>query len=128
MLRQDGIAPAKHRATDTTGDSDTDQGQAAQRNLAAAAISEEEEPEDPATGGQDDAHGRTPPRATRAQLDTMRAKQERDEERQIGNLQRQGDTEEPLRKIIVVYYCSLPGRGKTSGRQGHGDRRAERRT
>ena len=86
----------------------------------AAAISEEETPEDPATGGQDDAHGRTPARVTRVQLDTMRAKQERDEERQMGNLQRHGGT-----LAANYYHGSLPGRGKTSGRQGHGDRRGK---
>ena len=37
----------------------------------------------------------------------MRAKRERDEERQMGNLQQHGDTEEPLREIttMVVYLA-----------------------
>ena len=38
-------------------------------------------------------------------MHTMRAKRERDEERQMDALQRHGDTEEPLRQIttMVVY-------------------------
>jgi len=38
-------------------------------------------------------------------MDTMRAKRERDEERQMENQQRHGDTQEPLRHIttMVVY-------------------------
>ena len=59
--------------------------------LTAASISEEEGAEDAATGGKDDAQGGVRTRATRAQLDTMRAKRERDE-LQMGNLQRHGDT------------------------------------
>jgi hypothetical protein len=57
--------PAKNRATET-GNLDTDQGQAAPRMyLLAAEINEVEEPEDPATGGQDNAYGGTQTRATR---------------------------------------------------------------
>ena len=78
----------------------TGQGGAAQRIYpTAAAISEEEK------SGQNDAHGMTPTRATRAQLDTMRANQEREQDRQKGELQRLSDTVEPLREIttMVIY-------------------------
>ena len=73
-----------------------------------AAISEE----DPAKGGQDDAQGGV---RTRAQMDTMRAKRERDE-LQMGNLQRHGDTEEPQREVttMVVY---LGVRNRTDDRE-----------
>ena len=84
----------------------TGQGGAAQRiYLKAAAISEEEKSGNTATGGQNDAHGMTPTRATRAQLDTMRANQEREQDRQKGEVQRLSDTVEPLRKIttMVIY-------------------------
>ena len=62
------------------------------------------ETEDPATGEQDDTQGGVLTRATRAQLDTMRAKRERDD-RQMEKFQQHGDTEEPQRQVttMVVY-------------------------
>ena len=84
-----------------TGSVVTGQGQAAKRwYLTAAAISEE----DPATGEQSDSVQGVRTRASRAQMDAMRATRERDE-RQMENLQRHGDTEEPQREVttMVVY-------------------------
>ena len=110
--------PAKQHAT-VTGSADTDQGQAAKRwYLTAAAISEEEKAEDLATGGQDDTQGGVRTRATRAQMDTMRAKRER-EELQMGNLQRHGDTEEPQREVttMVVYLGVTHAEDPVTGEQ-----------
>ena len=65
-----------------------------------AAISEE----DPATGEQSDSGQGVRTRASRAQMDAMRATRERDE-LQLENLQRHDDTEEPQREVttMVVY-------------------------
>ena len=61
-------------------------------DLTAAANREVEEPEDTATKGQDNAQGEMRTRATRAQMETIRATRERDEERQIDDLQLHGNT------------------------------------
>ena len=62
------------------------------------AINDEEEPEDPATGGQDDAHGRTPPRNW-----TLCARSKR--EMRSDRWAIYSDTEELLQQIttMVVY-------------------------
>ena len=94
--------------------------------LTAEAFSEEEESGLTMTGGRNDAHGMSQPRATRAQLDTMRAVKK---ERRIDKMASFRDTAvRPLLEITtMVNYLGVerraddkdPGQAHRDGRGGH---------